>query len=295
MAYDDPNDPNYSGQGFSAQGGCLRLAAGGIMILIALIGYYGKSQINPVTGEKQHVSLTVPDEIKLGLQSAPSMIGQMGGEVSASDPLAQLVTRIGQKVYSTSDARKSSYQFQFHLLNDSQTINAFALPGGQIFITKALLVRLGNEAQLAGVLGHEIGHVINRHAAVHMEKGKLGEAITRGVYVATSDHGQGAAMVTQQMNSLLQLGFSRSDESQADEFGFQYMAQAGYDPRELLGVMAILKQVMAGGRQPELLTTHPYPEHRIERINALLKAHYPNGVPSNLSKGAAIRQAERVQ
>src|SRR5579862_828002 len=290
----DYDDPNYSGQGFNAQGGCLRLAAGGVIILIALIGYYGKSQINPVTGEAQHISLSVPQEISLGLQSTPSMMAEMGGEVSPGDPLAQLVTHIGTRVHDNSDARLSQYPFKFHLLNDNQTVNAFALPGGQIFITKALLVRLGNEAQLAGVLGHEIGHVINRHAAVHMEKGKLGEAITRGVYVATSDHGQGAALVTQQMNSLIQLGLSRSDESQADEFGFKYMAQAGYDPREMLGVMEVLKQLSASGRQPELLTTHPYPEHRIERINALLKEHYPNGVPGNLTKGAPIRRAEAV-
>src|SRR5205085_11027195 len=115
------------------------------------------TEVKPVTGEKQHIALNTDQEIALGLQAAPQMVAEMGGEVPSSDPQAQTVKEIGQRVWQSSDARRSPYKFAFHLLADPKTINAFALPGGQIFITRGLLTKLENEAQLAGVLGHETG------------------------------------------------------------------------------------------------------------------------------------------
>src|SRR5699024_2750743 len=147
---------------------------------------------------------------------------------------AQLVAEVGKRIVSRSDAGKSPYVGNFHfiLLRDPDTINAFALPGGQVFITRGLYERLQNEAQLAGVLGHEIGHVINRHAAEHMAKGQLGGMLATAVGVGASDnqgHGQMAAMAAAMVNQMAQLKFSRSDESEADRYGLMYMAQAGYD------------------------------------------------------------------
>ena len=150
-----------------------------VIAIGALVSYFSKRSTNPVTGETQYVSMQPQQEITMGLQAAPEMAQQMGGEISASDPRAAFVSRTGGHIVQNSDAGrdKSPYaqNFQFHLLNDPQTINAFALPGGQIFITDGLYEKLQNEAQLAGVLGHEVGHVINRHAAEHMvmPKGQL--------------------------------------------------------------------------------------------------------------------------
>ncbi|MCC5613315.1 M48 family metalloprotease, partial [Nostoc sp. CHAB 5834] len=143
---------------------------GGIGILIAvviaifsLIRYFGSSQTNEVTGEKQRVGgVTAEQEIALGLQAKPQMMQQFGGE-SRSPQANAVVDRIGQRLVDQSSAKKSPYRFEFHLLDDDKTINAFALPGGQVFVTEALAQRLKTEGELAGVLGHEIGHVIARH------------------------------------------------------------------------------------------------------------------------------------
>ena len=160
--------------------------------------------------------------------------------------------------------------FHFHLLRDPKTINAFALPGGQIFITAGLLNRMDNEAQLAGVLGHEIGHVINRHAAQQMAKGQLGQILTVAVGVGASDDrggGRNAQMVAAMVNQMGQLHFSREDESEADHVGLHYMAEAGYDPSAMLDVMNILKEASKGASPPEFLATHPLPETRWRRSN----------------------------
>jgi len=146
-----------------------RLIIAAIIAIIAIITYYSKTEVNPITGEKQKVSLTQEQEIVLGIQSAPHMIEQMGGEVS--DPkIEAMVEQVGQKIVNSTEAGKSKYKFDFHVLADPKTVNAFALPGGQIFITMGLLNLLSTEDQLAGVLGHEIGHVVQRHSVEQMEK-----------------------------------------------------------------------------------------------------------------------------
>ena len=267
------------------------LIALGIAV-IGIIGYLGKKSTNPVTGETQYVSLNPKQEIALGLESAPEMAAQMGGEMPTSDPRAAFVSEVGTHIVQSSDAGKpeSPYaqNFAFHLLRDDQTINAFALPGGQVFITLGLYDKLQNEAQLAGVLGHEIGHVINRHASEHMAKGQLGGMLATAVGVGASDdrgRGYGAAVAAQVANQMIQLKFSRGDESESDAYGLRYMTQAGYDPREMLGVMQILRDASKGGRTPEILATHPLPDTRLHEIEQKIKEMFPNGVPSQLSKG----------
>src|SRR5947199_356069 len=124
-----------------------------------------------------------------------------------------LVSEVGRRIVERSDAARSPYvdNFHFHLLNDPRTINAFALPGGQVFITRGLFDRLKNEAQLAGVLGHEIGHVIERHSAQQMATGQLGQLLTTAVGVGASggqDRGRTAAMAAAMANQMLTLKYS---------------------------------------------------------------------------------------
>src|SRR5262249_17683586 len=207
----------------------------------------------------QHIAMTVDQEKALGLQAAPEMAAKMGGAIDpATDPRARLVAQVGDRIVRESDARRSPYvgNYHFYLLNDPDTINAFALPGGQVFITLGLFEKLTNEAQLAGVLAHEIGHVVARHSAEQMAKGQLGQLLTLAVGVGASggdDRGRKAQMAAMLVNQMSQLKFSRTDESQADSYGLRYMAQAGYDPSAMLDVMRILKESSKGGRQPEIL------------------------------------------
>jgi predicted Zn-dependent protease len=289
----------YGYNGYGGYGGGFR---GGLHVLIALaivlfgvISYLGHSSYNSVTGEKQHVAMSPQQEVQLGLQSAPEMAQQMGGEVPGDDPQAQEVRRIGQRVVQNSDAGGTPYQFQFHLLADTQTVNAFALPGGQVFITRGLLDRMTDEGQLAGVLGHESGHVVARHSSQQIAKSNLMNSIVTGVAIGASnrDHpteGISAAIAAQVAAKMLTLRYSRDDESQADLLGLRFMTEAGYDPSAMVEVMQILEQVTPStGRQPEFLVTHPYPEHRIQNIQGWINQHYPNGVPSDLTKGLPVR------
>src|SRR5262249_43340445 len=157
-----------------------------------------------------------------------------------------------------------------------KTINAFALPGGQIFITLGLLNQLETEAQLAGVLAHETGHVIERHSAQQMAKGQLGQILVMATGVGAGDathpnRAQQAAAIATVVNQVTQLHYGRKDELQADEWGLLLMAEAGYNPEAMLEVMQILEKSVPGGHTPEMLQTHPYPEHRMTQIRAYLK------------------------
>jgi predicted Zn-dependent protease len=249
---------------------------GGGRILIALviaaaslITYFSSRVENPITGETQHINISVEQEIALGVQAAPEMAQQYGG----LDPDAQaqeLVDQIGQRIVSQSAASRSPYQFDFHLLEDNQTINAFALPGGQIFITAALFDRLQTEDQLAGVLGHEVGHVIGRHSAEHIARQQLTNGLTGAAVIAAYDPNDpstartaGMAMVVGQ---LVNMKYGRDDELESDFFGVCFLNEAGYDPQAMIGVMEILAEASQGNAPPEFFSTHPNPENRVENI-----------------------------
>ena len=286
-------------QGGPAMGQLIRWAIGLIIALVGVGMYMFRTEVNPVTGERQRIAMNVDQEKALGLQAAPQMAEQMGGDIDPrDDERAALVSEVGRRIVERSAASGSPYvdNFHFHLLKDPKTINAFALPGGQVFITKALFERLGNEAELAGVLGHEIGHVIERHSAPQMAKGQLGQLLTVAVGVGTSgqdDGGRKAQMAAVMANQMLTLRFSRGDESQADDIGLKYMAQAGYDPSQMLEVMKILKEASGGGNQPEFLLTHPLPETRLEAIKKTIETNYPDGIPANLTKGRSLSSSSR--
>ncbi len=154
------------------------LIAGLIIAALALLSYYGTKDYNDITGETQYVALDPQQEIAMGLQAAPSMTREYGG-LSKDATATARVEGIGAHVIAGSAASKTDWKFDFHLLADPNTINAFALPGGQIFITEGLYRLLKNDDQLAGVLAHEVGHVIGRHGAEHVAKANLTQGLTR--------------------------------------------------------------------------------------------------------------------
>jgi predicted Zn-dependent protease len=240
-----------------------------IIVAISLLTYFGSRQDNPVTGETQYVGITPEQEIALGLQAAPQMAQEFGG-VDPSQGDQALVDQIGQGIVASSVASQTPYEYEFHLLADAQTINAFALPGGQIFITRALYDRLQTEGQLAGVLGHEIGHVVARHSAEQIAKAQLTEGLTGAAVIATYDPDNPSSMTTGQVAALIghliTLRYGRNDELESDWLGVCFMDEAGYDPRAMIGVMEILQGASQGDGPPEFLSTHPDPGNRIARI-----------------------------
>jgi predicted Zn-dependent protease len=224
---------------------------------------FGSTSLNPLTGEKQRVALKPEEEIALGVKSAPQMAAQMGG-ISANAESRSRVERVGARLVSRSIAAQSPYRFSFHVLADPRTVNAFALPGGPIFITEGLLGRLRGEDELAGVLGHEIGHVIGRHSSEQLAKQQLTQGLVGAAVLGTGDYT--AAQVGQLVGGLINMRYGRDDELESDALGIRIMAEAGYDPRAMLGVMRTLAKASGGSRQPEFFSTHPHPENREARI-----------------------------
>lgn len=262
-----------------------------IALLIALFGwamYMYNVEENPITKERQHVSISPAEEVRLGLESAPAMAQEMGGELPSNDPRTQEVQSLGQYLVSHTVAKNSPWKFQFHLLADEKTVNAFALPGGQIFITLGLLNKLQTEAQLAGVLAHEMGHVIERHSAEQMATSRLGQILTMAVGTAASDQSNSGYQIAAVVNQMMQLRYSRKDESEADTWGLKLMTESGFDPRAMIEVMKVLQAVSGGTKGgSEMFQTHPNPELRIKEIQAYL-AKYPPA--SGLSEGRKLSE-----
>jgi beta-barrel assembly-enhancing protease len=264
-------------------GGRLIIAA--IVAIVSIITYYSQRAPNPVTGEVQHVDLSPEQEVALGLQAAPEMAQQHGGLHPDAEAQA-VVDRVGRRIVERSAAHDSPYQYEFHVLADENTINAFALPGGQVFITAGLLKRMQTEGQLAGVLGHEIGHVVARHGAEHLAKARLTQGLTGAAVLATYDPdnpaSRNSAAVAALIGNLVNMRFGRNDELESDKLGVRFSSEAGYDPRAMLEVMRVLAESASGPRPPEFFSTHPNPERRVERIQAAIAETFPNGVPEDL-------------
>ncbi len=244
----------------------IRIFIGLAIVAFAYFQKCSNSDKNPYTGRVQNIDMSPEQEIAIGLQSAPDIAQQYGG-LYPDERLQTLVKQIGNKLVNKSIAKETPYKYDFHLLADAQTINAFALPGGQCFITYALFSQL-NEAQLAGVLGHEIGHVIGRHSAERIAESNFWQTITMGASVG-ADAGDIVGSIGQ--NTLLKNG--RGDELESDELGVLFMLNSGYDPYEMISVMEILKAAGSPNRQPEFQSTHPDPENRIEKIKEAIEKY----------------------
>lgn len=258
-----------------------RLVIALVIALISAVTYFSTTSENPLTGEKQRVALSPEQEIALGYKSAPEMAAQMGG-LSRNREATALVQRIGERLARQSIAAKSPYKFSFNVLADPKTINAFALPGGPIFITEGLLRALSTEGQVAGVLGHEIGHVIARHSSERLAKQQLTQGLLGALVVGTGDYT--TAQIGQVVGGMINMKYGREDELESDALGIRIMAEAGYDPRAMINVMETLAKASGGSRQPEFMATHPAPENRAERIRAEIQKRFPDGVPKGLAQ-----------
>jgi len=264
-----------------------RLLLALVFVVFGLLSYCSSASENPLTGETQRVRLTPQEEIVLGQRGAPEVAQQFGG-LYPDETLQRYLDRVGQQVVQNSAAGESPYPFEFHLLGDAETINAFALPGGQIFVTLAMLNQLSSEAQLAGILGHEVGHVVARHGAEQLARQQFGNILVRAIAVATSDgegSGQTAEVLAQVASQLVNLRYGREDELQSDRLGFQFMVAADYTPQGIIELMEILNSTQPGGRPPEFLSSHPNPANRIDRLEERVMEEFPNGIPPALEAG----------
>ncbi len=247
------------------------------VLTLAVLMLLGGCKVNEATGRRQWNLMSQEQEIALGEEAEPQFIQQNGGEIPSPE-IRTYVSKLGHELAANSE--KPDLPWEFHVLN-TDVINAFALPGGKVFITRGLLSQMTNEAQLAGVLGHEIGHVTAEHTDERM-------SYAYGVQIAAAAAGVAGEATDQDWLRVLGLGtqvagtgfglkFSRDQESEADELGVRYMAEDGYNPKGQVQVMEILKAASGGGGGPEFLATHPLPETRIKRLNKHIKNEFDLG------------------
>ena len=225
---------------------------------------------NPVTGKRQLLLIPQDQEIAMGTQAAPEFEKEFGGKVP--DPqLQEYVQRVGKRVSSVSD-RPMPYDFT---LVSSDVPNAFALPGGKIFITAGLMSRMANERQLAAVLAHETVHVAARHNVMQMQQ-QMGTNVLIEIAgrVVGGDKGKVAQAATQVVTSMVGLKYSRDDEYEADQFGILYMVRAGYNPWGMTELLAVLYSLSKSepGTLGEMLQTHPLTSKRIARSEQIIRS-----------------------
>ncbi len=244
-----------------------RLLIGVAVAAFFLIKHYGSMETNPYTKKKQAISMSTDEEVDMGYASIDRMVQHHGG-LFPNEEYQAFVDNVGNKLVNSSIAKDSPYKYDFHLLADQNTINAFALPGGPICITYALFSKLENEDQLAGVLGHEIGHVLGRHSAERIANSELWQGLSTAGSVGADMGG----LVSQIGNGTL-LKNGRGDELESDDLGVRFMINAGYDPEEMIGVMQILKDAAGPNRVPEFQSSHPDPDNRVEHIRESIKKY----------------------
>ena len=230
---------------------------------------------NPATGANQLMLVSEDQEIAMGRQADTAVIATIGLYPDAA--WQRYIQQFGARIAANTERPNLPWTFR---VVDDPAVNAFALPGGFVYVTRGLLSHLTSEAELASVVGHEIGHVTARHTAAEMSKQQL---IGLGLAVGSMVNSQVAkyAGTANQALGILYLKFSRDDESQADQLGLRYMRRANFDPRQMPEVFRMLDRLDAaggGGRLPTWLETHPSPANRIAAITAQIAA-----LPQNFS------------
>ena len=225
--------------------------------------------VNPITGEKEFMIMSEEDDVQIGKTYAPEIEKQMGGRIE-DQALQDYIDRVGQQVVAVSHRR--TFDYYFVALND-EPVNALALPGGYVFVTKGILEHMTTEAQLAAVLGHEVAHIVARDVANVMSR-EIGIDVL--LAVATPRNASGGVMMARDLTrQIIGLRFSRKDEKDADLAGLNYMVRAGYNPYGMVETMQMLQNLQQS-RPVEFFSTHPNPDNRIGYLNEEINANYYN-------------------
>lgn len=259
-----------------------RLAMLGLSGVLALAaGVLPACVSNQATGKRIFtLGMSRQQQISLGAQAAPQFTKEMGGRVE-DQRLQAYVDRIGKGMARHTEGQNPTLPWEFNYVNTDQ-VNAFALPGGKVFFTRGLAERLTSEAQMAGVIGHEIGHVTAEHGAQRIASqtafnvGVVAAAVIVGVSGDRDVQRAGAIGIPALAigGNLVLLKFGREEELEADRLGVRYMVKEGYNPRGQMEVMQVLQRLSGGAKQPEFLSTHPDPGARVQQVEQLLRSEY---------------------
>lgn len=233
-----------------------------VLILGSALGFLSTGcSVNPVTGENQFNLFgdDVADDVAMGRQWSPELEKEFGGAFE-DEHIQSYVDYVGQNIAQVSHAPYIEWHCK---VLEHEMINAFAVPGGYIYITTGMLEKLENEAQLAGILGHEAAHVTLRHSTQRMSE-QIGVELLLSA-VMPENASAGVAQATSIARQIISLKYSRDDERQADAIGLGYMMRAGYNPYEMVRTMQMLEKESEQGHS-EFLSSHPSPENRQELL-----------------------------
>jgi len=215
--------------------------------------------VNPVTGKKQIVLMSESQEIAMGAAADPEIVAQYG---RYEDKILQdFITQKGNEMAAISHRPDLKYEFK---IVDSEVLNAFAVPGGYVYFTRGIMAHFNNEAEFAGVLGHEIGHITARHSVSQQSKAILGQVGLIGSMILVPQVAEFAEPLSEGLG-LLFLKFGRDAERQSDELGVEYSSKIGYDAKEMAGFFNTLERQSSGSESaelPDFLSTHPNPGDR---------------------------------
>lgn len=235
-----------------------------VLVSLAELVLGAACAVNPATGKKELALVSESQEVQMGLQADPGIITSMG--LDPDSGRQRYVRALGMRLAGTSERPNLPWTFR---VIDDPVVNAFAIPGGHVYITRGIMAHLNSEAELAGVMGHEIGHVTARHSVQQMSRQQVAQiGLVLGTVIEPKL--QRYAGAASQGLGLLFLKYSREDESQADHLGYRYMRRQRYDGRQMPQVFTLLDRVTAasGSRIPEWLATHPNPGNRLQAINS---------------------------
>jgi predicted Zn-dependent protease len=261
-------------------GGPAGWLAGGWSTLLLL----GGCATNPATGQREISLVSESQEIAMGEETATGVRASIGLVDNAG--LQTYVRNIGLGMARVSERPELPWSFE---VIDDPEVNAFAAPGGKIFVTRGILAFLGSEAELAGVLGHEIGHVTARHTARQITRSQLAQVGLVAGSIISSDFASVAGGIAGGLQILF-LKYSRADESQSDELGFRYMRRTNYDVREMPNVFSALARVSSlsgGGRLPTWQSSHPDPADREQKATERVQS-----VPADSLRNAIVDRDE---
>ncbi|OVE80020.1 peptidase M48, partial [bacterium I07] len=234
-----------------------------IPIIVLSLLFIITCAVNPVTGKKEFMLLSEGNELALGQQTDQQIVQMYG---LYDDPeLNSYINKIGQEMSDLTHRPNLTYQFK---VLDTPVINAFAVPGGYIYFTRGILAYLNNEAEFAGVLGHELGHVNARHSAQQYSRAQLAQ-LGLGIGMVLSEDFRKFAGLASFGVQMLFLRFSRDNERQADDLGVEYSSRSGYDANEMADFFNTLERLNPGTHQsglPEWFSTHPNPVDRIDAV-----------------------------
>mgnify|MGYP000175354175 CR=1 FL=1 len=247
------------------------------MRIKALLASVGCAGLALVQGGCGVTLLSLQEEVALGSEAAPQLTQEYGGALTQGG-LHNSLDRVGRSMTDTLEPDFRDMPWEFTLLN-SPVINAFALPGGKVFVSRALIERMTNEAQLAGVVGHEIGHVTARHGNQKISASIIAQGVVIGAAAAASGSDSeliqaGVPLLVSSTSGVFMLKYGRGQELESDRLGIEYMTRVGYNPIGMRQVMDILAEASAGNEAPEFFSTHPHPESRIAQIDGLLEGEY---------------------